>query len=102
MNNTQSVGVDLDLTPARRCMLLERVAEIFDEIPMANPVQRAMIVGRAVQMACQENEAVKNMIIETRFLERLKIEAKARAGGDISYPPPLQSEITFGKENMRV
>lgn len=92
----------LSLDPARRCMLLERVAEAFNDIPMANPVQRIMVVGKGVQEASQTNEAVKGLIIETRFLESLHAEAKFRATGVVSYPPALQAEFHFNREQQRV
>lgn len=92
----------LDLDPARRCMLLERVTEVFDEIPMVNAVQRVVIVGKGVQSASQSNEAVKSMIGETNFIAVLHAEAKTRMTGKQVLPAALRSEFGVSKEAERV
>jgi hypothetical protein len=92
----------ISLDPARRCMLLERVVETFNDIPISNPVQRVMLVGKGVQTASQSNEAVKDLLISTRFLEALHAEAKFRSSGVVSYPPALSGEVSFNREQQRV
>lgn len=92
----------LDLDPARRCMLVERVTDIFDEIPMASAVQRVMIVGKGVQIASQNNEAVKAMIGESNFVAVLHAEAKTRMTGKQVLPAALRSEFGVSKEAERV
>lgn len=92
----------LQIDPARRCMLVERVAEVFNDIPMANAVQRVILVGKGVQTAVQNNDALKTMVQDSRFIESLHAAAKSRSTGVAVFPPALQSEFGSSREAQRV
>lgn len=96
---TEAPQIDLD--PARRCMLVERVAEIFNDIPVVSPVQRVVIVGKGVQQAAMGNDAVKTMLGETRFIETLHTHAKLRSTGVAGLPPALPADAGVSKEAQR-
>lgn len=100
MNDSNQTVLDID--PARRCMLVERVADVFNDIPMVSPVQRVVLVGKGVQQAAMGNEAIKAMIGETRFIEALHAQAKLRSTGVAAgLPPALQGDVGVAKEAPR-
>lgn len=97
---------ELNLDVARRCMLVERVAEVFNSIPTLDPVQRVMQIAKGVMQASQSNEAIKTMVVDSRFLEQLHAEAKRRKTGEVVFPPPLAgaaaSDVSESREAQRV
>ena len=94
-------AIQINLDPARRCMLVERVADTFNDIPVVNPVQRVVLVGKGVQQAAMNNDALKTMLGETRFIETLHAQAKFRATGVVGLPPALQGDVGVSKEVQR-
>lgn len=99
---TESNPTFIDIDPARRCMLVERVADVFNDIPMVNPVQRIVLVGKGVQQAAMSNEAIKSMVAETRFIEALHAQAKFRSTGVASgLPAALKGDLSSSKEAAR-
>jgi hypothetical protein len=99
---TESNPAFIDIDPARRCMLVERVADVFNDIMMVSPVQRVVLVGKGVQQAAMNNEAIKTMIGETRFIETLHSQAKFRSTGVATgLPPALMGDLSASKEAQR-
>lgn len=96
---TEATQINLD--PARRCMLVERVADIFNDIPVVSPVQRVVLVGKGVQQAAMNNDALKTMLGEARFIETLHAQAKFRSTGAATLPPALQGDVGVSKEAQR-
>lgn len=72
-------------------MLLERVAPIFDQIPMLPSPQRVMIIAKGVAAASQQNDNIKRIVQDTDYINALKNHAQYRATGAIAMPPALKT-----------
>lgn len=94
-----------DFEAARKSLILERVAHIFDLIPMTPPTQRVMLVAKGVVTACKSNDALRRHVQESGFIESLKHHAELRGSGESDLPAALRMSFEDGshqREQVRV
>lgn len=94
----------LQLDSVRRCMLLEPIAGDLDVLVTAEPVNRCMIVARAIHGASQESEAVRGEGQASAILDAMRREAMRRTTGEQDASPPLTVPVVVAsrKERARV
>jgi hypothetical protein len=72
---------NIDLDVVRQCMLSSDIAFDLDSLVMAPPMNRCMIVAKALHVAAQSSPKLHALISESAILESLKKEAISRKSG---------------------
>lgn len=77
-----------------RCvMLMEPVAQRMDDIPMAGPVKRTILLGQLISEVGQNNPRLHEMIVANDVLRTLHGHAVRRKSGEIAAPPAFSADI---------
>jgi hypothetical protein len=85
----ESHSLHAALNAGRIAMLLEPVAEKFNDLLMNPPIRRVISVAESLNFVASNNETIYKIMNESGVISSLKEEGRSRGAGDVVVPQAL-------------
>ena len=86
-------GMEDVIAMGRAVMLMEPMAADFNELLMASPKRRVMMVAEAFNKASAFNDTLKGMIDSKNVMVSLFNEGRRRGSGEVTVPAAFLSDL---------